>query len=343
EPAHRVVEARRAVGGDVADQRDDLVIGPLDRRDALDRRAYRPAGAERDDDRRFRAQRHLQQIGAALGNSGIRQRRRWISRHDVAMHQIEPRLQTGGELHAGRNGVFETKRDQPLRQAERHKALRRSPRHLQHFCNFILGVPGDEVQPAGARRIVEAGLFVVGRNHRAVSAFHPEISHRGEDSIRSRLSQQSTAVRQAVVGAADKSPHFHARGLRGRHPADAVLDHQRAARVGCHRACRMQEQIRRRLALLDHLRGVEPLPEARRKAGQLQREFDPLEIARRSNAIWQPQLRKHRRDAGNRLEPGAEGLAHIQRQFRQERRGQWLSHAPAIVDQGRGAAPEEEF
>ena len=62
--------------------------------------------------------------------------------------------------------MFEPERDQPLGKAQRDQPLRRSARDLQHFCDLVLGVAGDEIEPAGARGFVETRFFVVRRGHR---------------------------------------------------------------------------------------------------------------------------------------------------------------------------------
>ncbi len=51
--------------------------------------------------------------------------------------------------------MLEPERDQPLGKAQRHQPLRRGARHLQHPGDLVLGMAGDEVQPAGASGIVE--------------------------------------------------------------------------------------------------------------------------------------------------------------------------------------------
>ena len=92
---------------------------------------------------------------------------------------------------------------------------------------------------------------------------------RVEDPIGAGGLQYSLPSRRAIVmAAADKSPDHHAGRLGGRDAADTVLDHQRARRRGLHLRGRVEKEIRRRLAARDHLRGVEPVAEMRREAGE---------------------------------------------------------------------------
>ena len=69
EPGEHVVEARRALHGDVADQRDQLVLVADHARHALDGGAERPAGADRDDDRLGLAEPLFEEHGGALGDA----------------------------------------------------------------------------------------------------------------------------------------------------------------------------------------------------------------------------------------------------------------------------------
>ena len=62
--------------------------------------------------------------------------------------------------------MFEPEGDQPLGETERDQPLRRGARHLQHLGDLVLGMAGDEIEPAGARRVVETGFFIVGGHRR---------------------------------------------------------------------------------------------------------------------------------------------------------------------------------
>src|SRR5438876_3424006 len=60
--------------------------------------------------------------------------------------------------------------NQALGETERNQTLRRCPRDLQHFGDFVLGVTGNEVQPAGTRGLVQTRFLVVGCCHQAPTA-----------------------------------------------------------------------------------------------------------------------------------------------------------------------------
>src|SRR5258708_680153 len=107
----------------------------------------------------------------------------------------------------------------------------------------------------------------------------PKIYHSPEDAISPRPREDGFAVARLVVTASDKSPHGHAGGLAGRHAADAVLDHQRAARICPHFFGRVKKQIGRGLAAFHHLRRVEPAVEMRRKTGQCERKGYAIDVA----------------------------------------------------------------
>ena len=51
--------------------------------------------------------------------------------------------------------MLEAKGDQALGKAQRNETLRRGARNLQHPGDFILGVTGNEIEPAGPRGFVQ--------------------------------------------------------------------------------------------------------------------------------------------------------------------------------------------
>ena len=52
--------------------------------------------------------------------------------------------------------MFEPEGDQALGETQRDKTLGLGTRDLQHPGDFVLGVTGDEIQPAGTRGFVQA-------------------------------------------------------------------------------------------------------------------------------------------------------------------------------------------
>src|ERR1700730_14204923 len=96
EPPDGVEATRRTDGREVFDQRYDLMIGAIDRRNPLDRGPHRPAGAERHDGRLLGAQRRLQNIGGPLGHFGRWQPRCGIGRHHFAVGEMKQVLEPRG-------------------------------------------------------------------------------------------------------------------------------------------------------------------------------------------------------------------------------------------------------
>ena len=68
----------------------------------------------------------------------------------------------GRQLHAGGDRVLQAEGDQALGETERDQALRGGARDLQRLGDFVLRMAGDEVEPAGPRRLVEACVVIVG-------------------------------------------------------------------------------------------------------------------------------------------------------------------------------------
>ncbi|MNL58731.1 hypothetical protein D3C87_1823930 [compost metagenome] len=78
---------------------------------------------------------------------------------------------------------------------------------------------------------------------------------------------------------AGKSKNAHAGGLCGSNARRAVLDHDAVTRISAHFARRMQEKIRRRLAVLHHGSAEDMRFEFVDQAGQSQRITDALRLA----------------------------------------------------------------
>src|ERR1700704_1939267 len=85
----------------------------------------------------------------------------------------------------------------------------------------------------------------------------PKIRHSLKDAIGPRAKEDGFAVTRLIVAAPDKSPGSHAGRLGCRHTADAILNDKGATRIGPHPFCRVQKEIRRRLAAFHHLRSIE--------------------------------------------------------------------------------------
>ena len=98
------------------------------------------------------------------GDPGQRAFGRRIGEGDFAMGEAEPLDHALGQLHAGRDGMLQAERHQFLADGEGYQALRRLPGHAELAGDLVLRVAGDEVKPAGARRIVEAGSVLVSRH-----------------------------------------------------------------------------------------------------------------------------------------------------------------------------------
>ena len=114
-------------------------------------------------------------LAAAFGDAGGGLRRGRIGRHHLAMAEIEALLQPSGQFHAGGDGMFEPEGDQPLGEAQRDQPLRRGARDLQHLCDLVLGVAGNEIEPAGPRGIVEPRFFVLGGHGRRHASFQKSL------------------------------------------------------------------------------------------------------------------------------------------------------------------------
>ena len=220
--------------------------------------------------------------------------------------EVEALLQPRRQFHAGGDGMFETEGDEPLGEAQRDQPLRGGARDLEHLGDLVLGVTGNEIEPAGTRGVVEPGLFVLG-GHGGLCVL-PEIAHAREDPIGPGTRQYSLAVAPAIMAAADKSPDGHAGRLRRLHAAGAVLDHQRARRARAHLLRRVEKEIGRRLAVPDHLRRVDPVAEMG-PAGR----SPSSESATRSMSLDEATQNRHAQsgqdgiDIGNRMERLLEG------------------------------------
>ena len=110
-----VEKSRRAIGRDIADERDKPMIGPIHRSYLLDRRPHGPTGANRDDGRLVVAQNRFKQVRGALGDAGHCDRGGWVGRCNLTDAKVVFVRQPRGELHAACDGVFKAEGDQLLR------------------------------------------------------------------------------------------------------------------------------------------------------------------------------------------------------------------------------------
>ncbi len=113
----------------------------------------------------------IEQVGTAFGNARRGLRRGGIRRHHLAMGKLETLLQTRRQFHARGDGMFEPEGDEPFRETQRHQPLRRRARHLEHLRDLVLGVTGNEIEPAGTRGVIEPGLFILGGHGRRQASF----------------------------------------------------------------------------------------------------------------------------------------------------------------------------
>ena len=171
-PHHHVVERRRAVGGDVADQRDDLVLRAVHRGQLVDGRAHRPAGADRHDQRMRRLEPALELGGGGLRDPRRAGRRIGVAGHDLAAIEGIAVLEALRQVEAAGDRVIEADLDQLLADRERHQPLRRLPRHAELAGDFVLGVAGDVVKPTGPGCIVQPRFLVV-RGHPPIPLKRP--------------------------------------------------------------------------------------------------------------------------------------------------------------------------
>src|SRR5260370_10443345 len=122
--------------------------------------------------------------------------------------------------------MLQRESDQALGETQGDKTLSRGAGNLEHPGDFVLGVTGDEIKPAGTRGFVQTRFLVIGCGHRALPIRSPKIRHPPEDTVGPRLIEQGFAVARSIVTASDKSPNHHARRLPRRYTASAVLDHE---------------------------------------------------------------------------------------------------------------------
>ncbi|GAA0000176.1 hypothetical protein BRDID11002_01760 [Bradyrhizobium diazoefficiens] len=106
---------------------------------------------------------------------------------------------------------------------------------------------------------------------------------------------------------------------------------------------RVKKEIRRRLAVPDHLRCVEPRAEMRPKAGDIERERDSVDVAGRGHAERRGEPGDHRPYPGDRLERSRERLQHTRLQSRQEAIRHDLPEITVVLLDRPGAAPEKQL
>ena len=137
-----------------------LCCGQIDARHLLDRGAQRAAGAERDDEsarRRGASARGTTPRPPAMPSDELSGG--GIGRHHLAIGQLEALGQPRRKLHAGGDRVIEAEGDQPLGERQRDQPLRGRARDVELAGDLVLGIAGDEIEPAGARRVVETRFF----------------------------------------------------------------------------------------------------------------------------------------------------------------------------------------
>src|SRR5271169_6701134 len=125
-----------------------------------------------------------------------------------------------------------------------------------------------------------------------------EIGHPIEDPLGASRDERGAAIPERIVASPHEAPHAHAGGLGGLHPADAILDDERAPRVGSQARGGPQEQVRSRLAALHHLGGEYAPGEKWSKTSQIEAKPNTFEIARGGQAIGRREPSQHLLDPG---------------------------------------------
>ena len=131
------------------------MLRAFERLQLLDRGAERASAADGDHDRVQRLQPLLHVGRARLGDAEAAGGGGRVARHDFAELQSELFGEPRREIHAMRDRMVEPDLDQPLRHGHRDQPLRGLARHAELLGDLVLGVAGDVIEPAGARRIVE--------------------------------------------------------------------------------------------------------------------------------------------------------------------------------------------
>ena len=213
-----------------------------------------------------------------------------------------------------RDRMVEPDLDQPLRHRHRDEPLRGLPRHAELLGDLVLGVAGDVIEPAGARRIVEAVAVRLDLERLAARAVN-DVLH---DNQPARCGRRPPADSPATLIAQKRRRHrIHAVEHRntgfnvGRRPPAPSLKWlpptkrqtvipafcPPARRPRCPRSPgispasapkalrRVKKEVRRRLAARHHGSAEYPALEERQQPGQLQRQGGALEAAAGRHAI----------------------------------------------------------
>ena len=154
--ADRVEQRSRAIGRDVADERYEFVLRAIHRPQLVRGRAQFLAGAKRDHGRFQPREVAFEFGGGGIGDAKRRRVAVGVAWHHLAIAKVVAIFQPVGEIHAKRDWVIEPDFHQPLADRERDQPLRRLPRNRQFPGDLVLGVAGNIIKPAGARRVVEA-------------------------------------------------------------------------------------------------------------------------------------------------------------------------------------------
>ena len=115
------------------------MVGPVHRRYLFDGGPHHPSRSK-GDDRGPSCAACLQESGRRLGRPDDGTVRGRIGRHDLAMLKFEPVLEPRLQLHAGRDGVFQPERDQPLGERQGDQPLGGGTGHwsLRAISSWVL-------------------------------------------------------------------------------------------------------------------------------------------------------------------------------------------------------------
>ena len=157
--AHHIEERGRAVGRDIADQRHDLVLRAIHRRQLLDHGAQHAPRAHRHDHRMLRHEIALELRGGGFRDPDRARCRFRIAGHDLAEIDAVVAFELVRKLKAMADRVIEPDLDQFLADGEGDEPLRRLPRHAELARDLILGIAGDIIEPARPSGVIEPICF----------------------------------------------------------------------------------------------------------------------------------------------------------------------------------------
>ena len=96
--------------------------------------------------------------------------------------------------------MVQTEGNQPLGKRKRNQPLRRRARNVELARDLVLGVAGDVIEPAGARRVIEAGPIRTRRLDRRGTIWGLRRLHAGSNSAReSNMRSAPAAVNWAAT------------------------------------------------------------------------------------------------------------------------------------------------